>query len=120
MKLQEHTSFTNVTWRVPGHMFGPRVGHLGAIWKSCRCLPEASWEPFGTSKTFYGRAIQHRSQRLTIQPQNFIFQPGPAECAKPLKSAAPRMGVQGVLDFTDGVTEVAESQHAHQQDAEDG
>ena len=37
-----------------------------------------------------------------------------------VQSAAPRMGVQGVLDFTNGIAEVAESQHAHQQDAEDG
>ena len=33
-----------------------------------------------------------------IQPQVLVLQPGLAECAKPLKSAAPRMGVLGVLD----------------------
>ncbi len=51
--------------------------------------------------------------------QHTPHSPGPAECAVAIESAAPRMGVQGVLDFTDGFAGVAEAQHAHQQDAED-
>ena len=50
-----------------------------------------------------------------IQP----LQPGPAECAKPPKSAAPRMGVQGVLDSSDESAEIAEVQDAHHKDAEE-
>ena len=58
-------------------------------------------------------------QPLTIQPQIIVLQPGPAECAKPLKSAAPRMGVHGVLDCTNGVAEVIEALPADGQEAEE-
>ena len=58
-------------------------------------------------------------QPLTIQPQVLILQPGPAERAKVFRSAALRIGVQGVLDFTSGVAEIAEDQDALQQDAEE-
>ena len=44
---------------------------------------------------------------------------GPAECARASESAAPRMGVQGVLDFTNGSAQVAKAQDAHEQNAEE-
>ncbi len=43
---------------------------------------------------------------LMIQPQVLILQPGLAECAKLLKSAAPRMGVLGVLDSSKGALQL--------------
>ena len=42
-------------------------------------------KPAEPSKTYEGRTTEQHLQRLTIQPQVIILQPGLAECAKPLK-----------------------------------
>ena len=51
--------------------------------------------------------------------QHSSHNPGPAECAVAIESAAPRMGVHGVLDCTNGVAEVVEAQPADEQEAEE-
>ena len=76
-----HECHLESSWEHLGVSCGPFGTHLEVLWE----LPAASWEHSGLSKTCLGRTIQQHPPPLTIQPQVLILQPGPAECAKPLK-----------------------------------
>ena len=78
-------SHLGAIWGARGSFPGPHRSHLGAIWGSCGSFPGPHGSLLAFPKKCSGRTIQQHPQRLTIQPQVIILQPGLAECAKPLK-----------------------------------